>query len=78
MKKNPEAYRGYVEGFVARTDEEMACRYSGLSQRKVGEYYGYKGNGSVLKQRQSLKELLIEDKKLQKRLTKVEQVLLKG
>jgi hypothetical protein len=23
---------------------ELGCRYSGLSQRKVGEYFGYKGN----------------------------------
>jgi len=55
---------------------ELACRYSGASQRQVGEYYGYKGNGSVLKQRQKLKGLLGEDKRLQKRMNKTEKRLL--
>ncbi len=47
---------------------ELACRYSGLSQRQIGECFGYGGNGSVLKQRDRLKELLGKDDKLQKRM----------
>ena len=57
---------------------ELSCRYSNQSQRKVGEYFGYKGNGSVLKQRQRLQELLNEDDKLRRRLDRIEKRLAKG
>ena len=42
---------------------------------KVGEYYGYKGNGSVLKQRQKLKELRREDPAVEKFFGRVEKRL---
>jgi hypothetical protein len=50
---------------------ELSCRYSNQSQRKVGECFGYKGNGSVLKQRQRLSEMLKGDEKLKRRLDKL-------
>jgi REP element-mobilizing transposase RayT len=55
---------------------ELSCRYSNLSQRKIGEYFGYKGNGSVLKQRQKLKLLLNDDTKLSKRLARIKKKLM--
>ena len=59
-----------VAGRLARKVAlELSCRYSGQSQRKVGEYYGYRGNGSVLKQRQKLKALLAADSGLQQKMT---------
>jgi hypothetical protein len=54
---------------------ELSCRYSGQSQRRVGEYYGYKGNGSVLKQRQKLKELFAADGGLQQQMTVLTRLL---
>lgn len=47
---------------------EIGCRYSGLSERKVGEYFGYRGNGAVGKQRGRLKKLLDVDDRLKKRM----------
>jgi chromosomal replication initiation ATPase DnaA len=65
-----------VDGRLARKVAlELSCRYSGQSQRKVGEYYGYKGNGSVLKQRQKLKELLGADSGLQQKMTALTRTL---
>ena len=57
---------------------ELSCLYSGLSQRKVGEYYGYEGNGSVLKQRQKLKELRDKDPAVEKLFGRVEKRLKGG
>ena len=65
-----------VAGRLARKVAlELSCRYSGQSQRKVGEYYGYKGNGSVLKQRQKLKALLAADSGLQQKMTALTRTL---
>jgi len=47
---------------------EIGCRYSGLSDRKVGDYFGYRGNGAVGKQRGRLKKLLEKDDRLKKRM----------
>jgi hypothetical protein len=54
---------------------ELSCRYSGQSQRLIGEYYGYRGNGSVLKQRKRLKELFGDNNKLRRRFERVEKAL---
>ena len=54
---------------------ELSCRYSGQSQRQIGEYYGYRGNGSVLKQRKRLKELCGDNNKLRRRFERIEKVL---
>lgn len=51
---------------------ELACRYGNQSQRKIGEYFEYKGNGSVSKQRQRLRELLNENARLRKIMIKLE------
>ena len=64
-------------GVARKLALELSCRYSGQSQRKVGEYYGYKGNGSVLKQRQTLGVLMSADEKLRKRLVQLEKDLAK-
>jgi len=47
---------------------EIGCRYSGLSERKVGEYFGYRGNGAVGKQRGRLKKQIDLDDRLKKRM----------
>ena len=54
---------------------ELSCRYSNLSQRKVGEHFGYRGNGSVLKQRVRIGELLAEDRELKRRFERIERKL---
>ena len=56
---------------------ELSCRYSGKSQRQIGEYYGYRGNGSVLKQRKRLKEIMETDERLRKRFEKISKQLAK-
>lgn len=65
--------------YAARTARkiaiELSCRYCDLSQRKIGEYFGYKGNGSVLKQRQKLTVLLDENIKLNKQLIRIKRKL---
>ena len=57
---------------------ELSCRYSGKSQRRIGEYYGYRGNGSVLKQRKRLKELVAIDNRLRKRFETINKRLASG
>ena len=57
---------------------ELSCRYSHESQRKVGEHFGYKGNGSVLKQRQRLREMLSENDALERKLSRIERQILKS
>jgi hypothetical protein len=49
-----------------------------LSERKVGEYFGYSGNGAVGKQRKKLRELIDEDQRLQKRLDDIAKRLAVG
>ncbi|MFA5824304.1 MAG: hypothetical protein WC853_14710 [Thermodesulfovibrionales bacterium] len=44
----------------------------------MGEYFGYTGNGSVIKQRQRLGEMLNGDKKLKRRLDKIANWLAKN
>ena len=51
---------------------EPACRYSNQSQRKIGEYFGYEGNGLVLKQRQRLTELMNDDKQMSGKVVRIE------
>lgn len=67
-----QAYRGRLPKKLAL---ELACRLSGESQRRIGEYFGYRGNGAVNKQRQRLREMLSGDKDLQKQLDKLEETI---
>jgi len=55
--------------------KELCCRYSGESQRAVGEHFGYRGNGSVAKQRQRLVELLDATDGLKRKLKRVERAV---
>ena len=48
----------YASRAAKKVALELACRFSNQSQRRVGEYFGYKGNGSVIKQRRRLTQLL--------------------
>ena len=70
------------QSVAARTAKKLAlelgCRYSGFSERKVGEYFGYSGNGAVGKQRKKLRELIDEDQRLQKRLDDIAKRLAVG
>jgi hypothetical protein len=50
--------QGYAARLAKKFALELACRHSGESQRHIGEYFGYRGNGAVGKQRQRLRELL--------------------
>jgi hypothetical protein len=43
---------------------EFSCRFSGKTQREVGQYYGYTGDGGVSKQRKRLAFKLSVDKEL--------------
>ena len=54
---------------------ELSCRYSNLSDRRVGECFGYKGNGAVQKQRCRLKEQLASNRKLKRAFNKLEALL---
>ncbi|MFO7871565.1 MAG: transposase [Kiritimatiellia bacterium] len=65
----------YAARLAKKVALELSCRYSNQSQRKVGEYYGYRGNGSVMKQRQKLRDLLKDDSGLKKRIGKIEKRL---
>ena len=67
--------RSYAGRVAKKVALELCCRYSGESQRAVGEYFGYRGNGSVSKQRQRLAELLETDKGLQRKLRKLQRDL---
>ncbi len=69
--------RCYAARTARKVALELSCRYSNQSQRRVGEYFGYKGNGSVLKQRQRLRELL-DDDKLRKKMNRIEKRLAKS
>ena len=54
---------------------ELCCRYSNLSDRKVGECFGYRSNGAVMKQRVRLKKLVASDKKLERKIKRIESQL---
>ena len=43
---------------------ELSCRFSGKTQREVGKYYGYTGDGGVSKQRKRLALKMAADRKL--------------
>ena len=55
---------------------ELACRHSNLSQRKVGETFGYTGNGSVVKQRARLRELLASNETLKRKFLRIERKII--
>ena len=78
VDKNLLLTMNYAARKAKKVSLELACRYSNLSQRRVGEYFGYEGNGSVSKQRQSLTKLLSEDKMLSRVVTRIEKRLVKS
>ncbi len=57
---------------------ELCCQLSGQSQRSVGEYFGYKGNGSVAKQRESLRKILETDECLAKQFNRLKKEIACG
>lgn len=67
--------RSYGARVGKKVAVELACLYSGQSQRTVGAYFGYHGNGSVSKQRHRLKEMIHEDGKLLKQMDKLKRKL---
>ncbi len=75
----PEALASRRHGVreAKRVALEMCCQYCGLSQRHVGEYFGYRGNGAVAKQRQRLREILDSDRGLRRRYKRIEKALAK-
>jgi len=66
---------GRQAGLAKKVALELCCEFCGQSQREVGQYFGYIGNGSVGKQRAVLRELLKEDGKLRKRLASLREQL---
>lgn len=70
--------RTYAARIAKKVTAELGCRYCGESQRTVGEYLGYTGNGSVAKQRQRLREILKDDKKLRRKVHRIEKLLAAG
>ena len=67
--------RTYTARVAKKVALDLCCRYSGKSQRAVGEHFGYRGNGSVTKQRQRLRELLNDDNSLKRKLKKLERAV---
>jgi chromosomal replication initiation ATPase DnaA len=55
---------GRRAGIGKKVAVELCCRFCDLSQREIGRHFGYRGNGSVGKQRRALKELTASDKTL--------------
>jgi len=68
--------QGYAARVAKKIALELACRHSGESQRRIGEYFGYRGNGAVNKQRERLRELLADDRILQNHLDNLEKAIL--
>lgn len=65
-----EALRGHGRrvGLAKQVACELAALYTGLSQRDVGRALGYRGNGSVGKQRACLRIRMTGDHALARRL----------
>ena len=70
--------RGYAARLAKKIALELACRHSGKSQRLVGEFFGYRGNGAVSKQRERLRELSADDSVLKRKLDKLEKTIIKS
>lgn len=70
--------QGYAARVAKKIALELACRHSGESQRRIGEYFGYRGNGAVNKQRQRLRELLVDDSVMGRQVDKLEKTIIKG
>lgn len=56
---------------------ELSCQFSGKTQREVGKYYGYTGDGGVSKQRKRLALKMSADKELSVRFNKLTRSLSK-
>ncbi len=63
-------FHGQRAGVIKSIAIELCCRLSGKTQREVGEYFGYTGDGGVCKQRQRLAPILERDKELSDRVMK--------
>ena len=62
---------GRHAGVVKSIAVELSCRLSGKSQREVGSYYGYGGDGGVSKQRQRLASRMAGDRMLSTRVDRL-------
>ena len=67
--------RSHVARTAKKIAAELCCRYCGQSQCAVGEYFGYRGNGSITKQRQRLREILSDDSGVRRKLKRLEKAL---
>jgi REP element-mobilizing transposase RayT len=56
---------------------ELCCRLSGKSQRAVGEYFGYKTDAGVCRQRRRLAARLESSTKLGERMEQIEKAIVK-
>lgn len=68
--------QGYAARLPKKVALELACRHSGQSQRQIGVYFGYRGNGSVNKQRQRLRESLAGNRTLIRKLSRLEKKII--
>jgi len=66
---------GRRAGVAKKVALELSCQLSGMSQRGVGEHFGYKGNGAVGKQRARIRDLVSADKALNRRMLKLRKQL---
>ncbi len=64
--------RSYGARQAKKAAIELACRYSNMSQRAVGEHFGYKGNGSTRKQRERFREIAETDARFSKKVKQLE------
>ena len=70
--------RSLVAREPKKVTAELCCRYSGVSQRAVEAFLGYRGNGAVNKQRCRLAELMAEDDRLRARVHRLRKRLGRG
>ena len=67
---------GRRAGVAKKVAIELCCQLSGMSQRAVGEYFGYKGNGAVGKQRERIRLMVSDDKTLERRVARLRKQLM--
>jgi len=62
-------------GVAKKVALELCCRLCGRSQREVGAYFGYTGNGAVGKQRARIREMTNADEALSQCLLRLQKQL---
>ncbi len=69
---------GRHAGVAKKVALELCCQFCGKSQRRVGEYFGYTGNGAVGKQRARLREMAGADRALSRRMKTLQKMMGSG